>query len=322
MSIKPVQCNRYLAPVAAVFFLFAASFSGDTHAEVVDRIVAVVNDSVITLSELDAAVAATKDRLKTETGTDKDPVQFRSMVLDRLIEQKLVKQAAEKAGVDVSEKEIDNAVEDIKRRNNISQDELLAALAQSGLTYEQYREQLEEQIRQVKFINQEFRSRITISDEDVESYYNQHIDEFTGPPSYRLRIIFFSDSDKKLLALKIKTVKEALESGEDFESVARQYSEGPAASTGGDMGYLRADEIDPVLLKTASSMSPGDVSEPVYTPSGVYIIELVDRRDGRPVPFEKVKKAIYDRLFKEALDKRYNHWLEEMKKKAHIEVRL
>ncbi len=321
--LKAVSSIYGRAFIAAGLFL-APAFLPDQRvsAEIVDRIVAVVNDSVITLSELNAAIAVAMERSGNPEKWKKDMVRTRSMVLDSLIEQKLVKQAADKAGIDVSQQEIDNAVEDIKERNNLTQEELVSALAESGITYSEYREQLREQIRQVKFINQEFRSKITISREDVENYYNRHIEEFTGPASYRLRVIFFTGTDKDLLALKIKTVFEALDKGEDFETLARQYSEGPTASSGGDLGYLRADEMDPSLREVASAMSPGSVSRPVRTPSGVYIIQLVDRIEGRPVPFEEVEDRIYDRLFKEALDRRYNHWLEEMKKVAHIDVRL
>src|SRR3989338_3532195 len=116
------------------------------HAEIIDRIVAVVNDSAITLSELDAATAG----LGGIKGDDKEKrkriIETKSKVLDQIIEKKLVEQASNKAGITVSEKEIDNAIEDVKQENNLRHEELLSALAKSGLTYKNYREQLKEQI--------------------------------------------------------------------------------------------------------------------------------------------------------------------------------
>ncbi|HXI10866.1 MAG TPA: SurA N-terminal domain-containing protein, partial [Thermodesulfobacteriota bacterium] len=124
---------------AALLAAFIAAFASPSSAEVVDRIVAVINDSVITLSELNAATAVALDKL--DAGEKKDPAkmeELRAKVLDGLVEQKLVKQAADKAGIDISEREIDNAVEDIKKQNNLTQESLLLALAQSGLTVREY----------------------------------------------------------------------------------------------------------------------------------------------------------------------------------------
>jgi len=148
------------------------------HAEIIDRIVAVVNDSAITLSELDAATAGLGGIKGDDKEKKKRIIETKSQVLDQIIEKKLVEQASNKAGITVSEKEIDNAIEDVKQENNLGHEELLSALAKSGLTYKNYREQLKEQIRQVKFINKEFRSNIKISRDDVEAYYQQNKDSF------------------------------------------------------------------------------------------------------------------------------------------------
>ncbi|MBI5874572.1 MAG: SurA N-terminal domain-containing protein [Deltaproteobacteria bacterium] len=136
------------------------------HAEIIDRIVAVVNDSAITMSELNAATAGLGDIKGADKDKRKKIMETKSKVLDQLIEKKLVEQAANKAGITVSEKEIDNSIDDVKRQNNIGQEELLSALAKNGLTFKEYREQLKDQIRQVKFINKEIRSNIKMSDED------------------------------------------------------------------------------------------------------------------------------------------------------------
>jgi len=157
------------------------------HAEIIDRVVAVVNDSAITLSELDAATAGLGGIKGDDKEKKKRIIETKSKVLDQIIEKKLVEQASNKAGITVSEKEIDNAIEDVKQENNLGHEELLSALAKSGLTYKNYREQLKEQIRQVKFINKEFRSNIKISRDDVEAYYQQNKDRFSGSVMHRLR---------------------------------------------------------------------------------------------------------------------------------------
>jgi peptidyl-prolyl cis-trans isomerase SurA len=290
-------------------------------AEVVDRIVAIINDSIITLSELNAASALEKQGISSKDDIARtDIAQYRSKILESLIEQRLVKQASDKAGIDVSEREIDNAIEDIKRQNSLSQDSLLIVLAQSGLTYRQYRDQLKEEIRQAKFINREFRSKIAISDEDVRDFYEKNIKEFLGAPSYRIGLIFIpsgKDAEKRLFA-----VQEGLKAKEDFSSLASQYSESPSASVGGDMGYLKSGEMDRPIEDAAKTLPIGGVSQPIRTQEGAYIIKLLDMTPASPLSLEEVKPRIQDRLFKKAMDERFSFWLEEAKKSSHIEKRL
>ena len=142
------------------------------NAEVVDRVVAVVNESVITLSELERAVAA----VEREGVASGEKALLRGKTLDQLIEKRLVEQAAAMVGITVSEQEIDAAVEDVRRRNNLSHDELVRALTGSGITYREYRERLKTEIEQVKFTSRRFRSKATVPEEDIENYYREHLE--------------------------------------------------------------------------------------------------------------------------------------------------
>lgn len=308
---------------AFLFFLFVLIFPAASSAEVVDKIVAIINDSIITLSELNAATAIAVDRLEPEAKNDSKKIgEAKSKILDSLIEQKLVKQASDKAGIDISEREIDNAVEDVKKQNGMTQDNLLLALAQSGLTLKEYREQLKEQIRQVKFINKEFRSKISIQQEDIEDYYRQNKEEFYGPSLYRVNMIFLPSGDKDLQAKRLKLVREGLSKGEDFKELASHYSEGPGASLGGDMGYLKSGEIDKTIEDAARKLKINEVSGPINTPEGIYLVQLTELKPASVLPFEEVRGQIHDKLFKKIMDERFNFWLGEVKKYAHIEIRL
>ncbi|MFQ5736319.1 MAG: SurA N-terminal domain-containing protein [Thermodesulfobacteriota bacterium] len=308
-----------LSLLAAALVCLVPSGSG---AEVVDRIVAIINESIITLSELNAATAVAVDRLGVEGGKDpKKAEEIKGKILDSLIEQKLVKQASDKAGIDVSEREIDNAIEDVKKQNRMTQETLLLALARSGLTYKEYREQMKEQIRQVKYIDKEFRSKISIQKEDLEDYYRQNLDEFMGPASYRINMIYISGEDPDRLKLKRGIVESALARGDDFRDIAGHYSEGPAASMGGDLGYMRSGEMNEKIEAEAARLAPGGVSGPIEMEGGVYYIQVVDTIAAAPRPFADVKNKIYSKLFKKIMDERFNFWLEEVKKYAHIEIR-
>lgn len=315
---------RCKVAVAAAILFFALLSPSSGRAEVVDRIVAIINDSIITLSELNAATALAVDNLpgaeKVE-GVNKI-VELKNRILDGLIEQKLVKQASDSAGIDVSEREVDNAIDEVKKQNRMSQEQLMLALAGSGLTYKEYREQMKEQIRQVKFINNEFRSRISIQNEEIEDYYRQHIDEYLGSPSTRIRMIFLSGKDKSLQDLRRREIDSELKNGGGFESLARQYSEGAAASSGGDMGYLTADEMDATLWKAVGNLAPGQVSPWIKKPEGIYMIQLVEHAPGKAAPLDKVRVEIHKKLYNKTMDERFSSWLQDKKRYAHIEIRL
>ncbi|MBI5232953.1 MAG: peptidyl-prolyl cis-trans isomerase, partial [Deltaproteobacteria bacterium] len=242
--------------------------------------------------------------------------------LDSLIEQKLVKQAAEKTGIEVSEKEIDNAVEDVRKQNNISQDELIVAVTRNGLTYKEYREIVREDIREIKFVSKQFRSRISISNDDIIEYYTQNSTKFQAPATIRLRLIFFSNTDKELMDKRMIAFKEGLGSGEDFADLVRQLSEGPSSANGGDLGDTKEGELSLPIEEAAKKLKPGEISEPIQTTEGITIIQLIERKDAGPRPLEEVEKTIQDILFKKTIDERYKQWLDDTKKTAHIKVLL
>ena len=306
--------------LTAYCLLFTAA-----HAEIADRVVAIVNDSAITLSELNAATAGLIDIKDSNKDKKKNIIETKSKVLDQLIEKKLVEQAANKAGITVSEKEIDNAIEDVKKQNSISQQELLSTLARSGLTFKEYREQLKDQIRQVKFTNKEFRSNVKISHEDVETYYGQNQDKFTGPMMHKLRIISLlatnqgkgTDTEEKA-----KQVLSMIRRGEDFAKLAKEYSQGPDAQEGGDLGYVKAGEMDKAIEKVAAGLKIGEISDIIKTSTGFHIIQVIDRKKGEPQPLTAVEGEIRNIIFQKIIDERYKIWLEEIMKKAYIEVRL
>lgn len=307
----------------AVFLGAALALPPVAFAEVVDRIVAIINDSVITLSEINAAAALAAEKLPEETKADAGKMsQLKANILENVIEQKLVKHAADKAGIDVSEKEIDNAIDEIKKQNGFSHEALLLALAQSGLTYREFREQQKEQIRQVKFVNKEFRSKVSVPDDEIRDFYRQNPDDFNTAASYRVRMIFLSAKDKKMQDLRMKAVSEGLKDKVDFEDLARDYSDGASAAQGGDLGYIKAGELDKTFEDVVFKLPPGAVSGSIVKPEGVYLIQLVDLQRGTPRPFEEVRNSIRDKLFNKIMEERFTFWLKETKRAAHIVIRM
>ncbi len=295
---------------------------------IIDRIIAVVNDDIITLSELKEARSALIDQMGTEFLGEIDKSNADSEILDRMIESKLIHQAAERMGIHVSEIEVDRAIEDVKKRNNIDQSTLIQALSANNMTYQDYREKMRNDITEVKFIDKVIKSKVTISDDEIFSYYNRNKDRFTDPPEVRLRQILLlvpreaSDVEKKEIYKRALAVLEEIKRGADFSTLASRYSDGPNASNGGDLGFVKMGEIDPALEKVAFRLDIGEVSPVITTSNGFHILLVTDKRKGRQKPLSEVKEEIQSIIFKDKEKEAFNDWLEDMKKLSYIEVRL
>ncbi len=300
-----------------VFFLI---LTPAVHAKIMDRIVAVINDEVITLSELKATVAleksAFKDTADAAAGiTDKK-------ILDALIKEKLIKQASDKVGIEVSEEEIDNAVDAVQEQNGFTRKELMLALAGSGLTYDEYRDRLREQIRSSKFMDMRFRSRIDIKPDEIENYYRQHLDKFYGTPSYRIGLIFIDGEDKARAAKRLYQVEKGIRKKRDFAELARSYSDDQSSEAGGDLGYVKAGELDESLERAIRALSVGEVSPSIRKPEGIYFVKFMAYLAGEPAPLEEVRDTIYETLFSRTYKEMVDTWLENEKDLANIDVRL
>lgn len=298
--------------------------------EEVDRVLAVVNGTVITQSELTSAIAQ-QEPLLQEMALDGASPEGRSVIMDILIEGELVRQGAEKAGIDVSDGEVTAAIEGIMSDNSVSEAEFEAMIRGSGMTMDHYREQIGEQIRQVKFSNLHLRSRVVISDEMVEEYYNSNRGDFVEREGYRIKLLFLEGKDGGVLdeegsltsemKRRFDLVKSGVEGGADFGSLVKEHSDGPARESGGDLGTLKFGEADKRIEDVVRTLTPGEVGRPVVTDKGIYIVQLVEMAGSKLAPLEEVRSGIENILFQRGMEERYNEWLDEMKSTSHIEVR-
>jgi peptidyl-prolyl cis-trans isomerase SurA len=259
----------------------------------------------------------------------KDEDQYfraRWKVLDMLIDERLAATKAKELGIEVTPEEVDKAIERVKRQNGLSQEELMAGLKNRGLTYERYRQNIKIELQRVRLINYEVKSKIIIRDEKVKEYYEQHKEEFTSPGEVHLAAIFLKKQnpqqpgeDEKLLQKATKILSE-LKQGADFAHLARQYSQGPGAQEGGDLGYFKTSQLDQVLAKTADALPVGGVSEPIIRETGIQILKVLEKREAGLRPLSQVKEQIYDTLYREEVNKRFISWIKGLRDKSYIKV--
>lgn len=311
-----------------------------TQPVVIDRIAAVVNQDVITLSDVQeavlqqaVAVAAARGGSRPQAG---DPAfaaavltsQALAQQLHRLVDRRLQEQAAAQDGITVTDAELHQALEDIKTRNRFASNEALAtALAAEGLTVEQYRRQLRSELLVAKLVNRKVRSTVVISPEEEHRYYNQHLDEFALPGRVKLRQIFFAapaaNAEEHANArTKAQTILEELKKGADFDRMARRYSDGPEAKEGGLLGWFTPGVLMPQLDQAAFALQDGQISKVIEGPQGWHILKMEAREGRRQQTFEQAKNMVHDRLVAELTQQRYEEWFVELRRNAYVDIRL
>lgn len=297
--------------------------------KLLNAIVAVVNDEIITLYEVNhEARPIIRESEKKASLDDAGRSQIRRTVLDILVEKKLVEQKIKELNITISEDEVRQAIEDVKRQNNLTQEGLVKALGSQGLSYDQYQSQLREQLEKLKLVSMEVRSRIQVGASEIRAYYDANLDKYREEDTFRARHIFFktnekapADEIKRSMTTALLVLAEA-RSGGDFAELAKKYSEDPAArKDGGDLGSFKKGDMQPELEQAILALKPGEVSELVYTPLGFHLIKLEELIKGKLKPFESVKPEIEETLYRKKSEERFSKWAKELRSKANIELK-
>jgi peptidyl-prolyl cis-trans isomerase SurA len=314
--------------ILITFILFILSFPSASKAAVLlDRVVAVVNKAVITWSELykmmeyeaTDQVKALKEEERMKVFRDSEAV-----FLEKLIDMRLQIQEAKRLGLDVTTDEVTEAIENIKKKYSLSDNALEESLKKEGLTFEEYKKRLSDQILISKLISQQIRNKIVVSDEEVKKYMETNEKEFSDNEAFRLRQIFFrkpqNDVDKKIVEDKANLVIQKLKAGEDFSKLVKEYSEDPSGRLGGDVGVIKKSDLAKEFIDVLRTMKVGDFSIPFWTEKGLHIIKLEEKMS--PESIDKVKENARKQLTENEFLERYRSWIRDLREKAHIEVRL
>ena len=300
-------------------------------AEMVDRIVAVVNGDIIVLSELRQISRSYMERMNAQFKVEAGDEQFREAekrILDQLIDEKMVNQEADRLAITISEREIDMAVKDMQNRNKMNDAQFAAALAEEGLTLQKYKEQIKRQMRKVRVIDQEIKSRIQVPQEEIDAYYEKHAEDFNAEPEVRIqqiRLIIPPESGEgeiNRIQAQAESILSKIKQGEDFNSLVGLYSQDPSASAGGDMGTFKRGELLPAIDEYAFSMKEGEVSPVIRTEGGFHIVKVLARREPTALSEEERRAEVKDVLFNQKAEELFKEWIAKLRKKAYIEVNL
>ena len=269
-----------------IFTLLAMTVSAVLHAapQMIDRVVAVVDDDIIMESELEQRIKTVgvqnNQNELPEAGT------LREQVLERMITESVQLQMADCAGIRISESQLDDAMGRIAAQNGMSLAEFQQAMANEGVSFAYAREQIRNEMRISRVQQYQVGERIQITDQDIDYFLASDIGRIASAAEYKLRHILISvrsgaaPQEYKEAEAKADKLVAELRNGADFAKTAMAESQGRTALNGGDMGWRKDAQLPSIFADIAPKMSVGDVSEPIRTASGFHIIKLEDKRGG------------------------------------------
>jgi len=293
--------------------------------DTVEAIVAIVNDDVITLSDYKSAQELLYQSLQAQLQGEELENQYRLMLkdlLDKMVTELLLSQEAEKKGINVNE-QLKMMIENIKNENNIGSDqELIQAFAQQGVDFNDWKEENIKMLLQQGVVYSEVGSSIVIDDSEIVNYYKQHPEQYTEPEEYTLQAVYISSEGKieEEIQGKKEEIQGKLDTGEDFNTVASEYSEGPEKESNGDLGSFKRGELAKSLEQAVEGLKAGELTPWIETPNGWYILKLKDRKESHLKEFDECRKGIEEKLFGERNQEKLQEYLQKLKKRSYIKI--
>jgi peptidyl-prolyl cis-trans isomerase SurA len=281
-----------------------------------DRIVAVVNTDLIMLSDVKRELAPEQDRIRTQSQGDELAQRLKMaeyMALTKMIERRLQLQEAKNKGVDISDQEVKQAIQQMKQQGE-KVDEA------DPLTARNVRDQL----TLLRVVDREVRNNVMVGETEMKRYYKEHQDRFALPEEYTLSQILIQPRSADGAAEALEKARIALADltrGEKFEDVAVRYSDGPNASRGGRLGLVRQGELMPAIERAIAPLVPGGISAIIETSEGFHLIRVDEKTPRQFRPFDEVKFEIQALVFQQKSEDVFQSWLVNLKNKAYIEIK-
>lgn len=294
-----------------------------TDGVVADRVVAVVNDDVVLLSE----VYAFDTYIDEQVAAGPDPVVARAQaereVVDRILQQRLVAQEVQRLSLEVNDQEIDRNIDDIAQRNGLDRDQLRAEV-EKEMTWAAYRAELAKGLQEMKFAQSVLRPRINITEDELRDAFIRMTSD--SPQVADVMAIFLSwpvgGDEAAREALRQKAAKVSAEaSAGDFAAVSKQYDEGPFGAVGGEMGKFKPGELVGALDEAVQRTATGAVSSPVETAQGIFLLKVAARTAG-DTDFEAMRPKLEEAVFESRMAEEEERWFQQARRAAAIRVLL
>ncbi len=310
----------------AALFAGALAWASSAEAVVLDRIAAVVGDEVITLSEVyslgsdfieEAAASGPESRRSAELD-----------VLDALIQRRLISQEINRLGLDVTDVELDRAIDDIASRNGFTREQLRVEVERSGLPWAQYREELQENLRQMKFNQTVVQPRITVNEDELLDAYKRLVRSAELPRIGTLGAIFIEVPPGAEEAVAVEAFERAaaavarVRGGESFATVAAEVDESIYGANGGEMGTYNEGELVAELDGPAFAQDAGGTTDPIVMPGGVWVLHVFEMQRKDAPTFEAMREDVLQQVYAGRIDEETEVWTRQTRRRTAIDVKL
>jgi len=287
-------------------------------AETLNRIVAVVNDEIITAYELDQRLATLPEAQRKDAAAP---------LLERMVEERLLQQRAKEIGVAVSEGEIDAAISDIQVQNRLTLEQLEEALKQQGQTLKSYRESLRSDILRYKLLGREVQAKADVTTQELRNYYEEHRKEYRLPPTVTLGVVNVAVPEKtsaagrELLRGKAERAREQLQEQGDFAASLKRLAEDPDVA-GSELGAFAEAELSTLFADAVRELTVGGVSEVLEVPGGYALLTVLARAEGSFRPFDEVRGEIEETVRARKTEELFDAWKKGLREEALVDIRL
>ncbi len=304
----------------ATIVIVVAMTAGSAGADVIERVVATVNNEAIFLSDLRTRAVPFLPQVAdapTETERMSRLKTLYDELLNFLIDEQLVRQLAARGGIRVTDADIDGAIENLRMQNNMTEEQFREALDAQGFTMRQYRKDLRRQLIRLKVVNERVRSRVNVTEEEVRARYEERARSEGNEIRYRVSYLVVPVAEGASAIQVAAKRQEAVQlraalNPENFEARAQELG-------GGDLGWLTEGDLPEELERPILALDAGEISEPVRGSKGFHIFFLVERQVGTDFPsFDEMKQELFREMLDAAMIRQEKIFLDEIRRSAVI----
>ncbi len=316
--------------LSLILILFAAPLASAGESQVLDQVAAVVNDEVITQSEMDIFLRPVYEDYKREYAGEnlaQKMFEAREKLLNQLVEDRLAYQEAKNQKIEIDEAIIDKDIDDLKKRFK-KEGDLEDMLGKDGLNLKTMRDRIRRQamIRQLQ--DREIRARVVVSPIEVEAYYNEHPEEFSGTEKIRVRSFTIKKDDTarekglkdETSRTKIEDIRKKILSGENFGELAKKFSEDTNAANEGMGDWMEHGSMIPIIDEVIFNLKQGEISQVIESPMGYHLFRVEEKQQKYHLTLEQAREQVYARIYQKKSQDRFQEWMKDLKRNAYISL--
>jgi peptidyl-prolyl cis-trans isomerase SurA len=302
---------------------------GSAEAAIVDRIAAVVNKDVITLSEVYDLGGEYIEEAAIGEGSDGPRRRAAELeVLDALVQRALIGQEIQALGLDVTRDELERTIDDVARQNGLTREQLRGEVERSGLPWSEYRNELEENLREMKFNQVVILPRVTVTDDEVTDLYNRRVKSALGSELREFEAILLpvapvaDEASRAVVSERAAELRAQLDAGTTWPELLASTTDSALHSSGGKLGSFSEEEIIGELREPGFTLAVGAVSQPIQLPTGVILLRVAAEQAAEAPPLESVRPDLTQELQMTKVEAEVDLWYAQARRQAAVDIKL